>query len=116
MISPADPIEKIVNQIIRSIFHHLDFLEDDHPFFFHVLGIKKRMQENVRQKIDAERHVLIKDLGIETGVFSARKSIQGTPHGINLSRDIESRPPFGPFEKQMFDEMGDPVFIGMLVS
>jgi hypothetical protein len=116
MISPADPIEKIMNQIVWSIFYHLDLLEDHHPFFFHVLRVKKRMQENIRQEVDAERHVLIKDLRIEAGVFSARESIQRSTHRVNLSCNVESCTSFGSFEEKVLDEVGDPVFIGMLVS
>src|SRR4030043_1590728 len=108
MISPADPIEKIVNQVVRGIFYHLDLLEDHHPFFIHILRVKKRMQENVRQEVNAKRHALIKDLGIETGVFSARESIQRPPYRVNLSCNVESRPSFGSFKKQVLDEMGDP--------
>ena len=94
----------------------IDLLSD---IFLHPLLDPRDVEKErmvILQEINAERHVLIKDLSIEAGVFSARESIQRPPHRVNFSCDVESRPPFGSFEKQVLDKMGDPVFVGMLVS
>ena len=55
MISPADPVEKIMDVIVRSILHHLDLLEDDHPLLLHILRIHERMEEDIGEEINGQR-------------------------------------------------------------
>jgi hypothetical protein len=52
VISPTDPVEKIMNIIVRGILYHLNLLEDDHSLLLHIFTIDERMEEDVGKEID----------------------------------------------------------------
>jgi hypothetical protein len=55
MVSPADPIEKVMDIIIWSILHHFDLLEDHHPLLLNIFyiqdGILPDRQFSSRKKL-----------------------------------------------------------------
>jgi hypothetical protein len=116
MIPPTGPVEQIMNVIVRGILYHLNLLKDDHSLLLHVFIIDERMEENVGKEIDGKRQIFVDHFGIKTGVFPSCKCIERSADGVNLFGDVESGSSLCPFEKKVFNEMGDPIFLRRFIS
>ena len=60
----ADPkqiVEKIMDILLRRIFHHTYLLEDNLPLFINIVGFKNRIQEDIGQYIRENGEVPAKD-------------------------------------------------------
>ncbi len=116
MIPEEIEIEKIVHVVVRGVFGLGDFLQNDGSLPLDFFPIEDRIEKNVGQKIDGQGQMLVEDLGVVAGVFLSRKGIQDSPHGIDLLGDPGGAALFGPFEKQVLDEVGDPALVALLVA
>src|SRR3989338_3748330 len=74
------------------------------------------MEENVGQQIDRQRQVLVKHLGVVTGVFLGSKGIQHAADRVHFLRDAGGTALFGSFEEKVLDEMRNPVLVARLVT
>ena len=55
--------EDLMHQIVRGVFHHLDFFPDYLRFLGDVVGPEERVYDEVRQHFESARQVLIENLG-----------------------------------------------------
>ena len=68
--------EDLVHEIVRRIFDHLDFFDDDLLFALDVDFVKGGPQDDVRQDIDGKREVLVEDLDVVAGVLLGGERVE----------------------------------------
>ena len=61
--SPVSLREDLMHQVVRGVFHHLDFFPDYLRFLGDVVGPEERVYDEVRQHFESARQVLIENLG-----------------------------------------------------
>src|SRR3990172_2762102 len=113
---PDDLIEEVMDVIIRGILHHADLLEHHLAFLLQFFRVKYGIQEYVGQKVHSHGKVFLKDLGVKAGIFPVCERIQYPPHRVHLLGDVHGRAPFSPFKKHMLYEVGDPVYLLILMA
>ena len=55
VILPETLREDLVDQIVGRVLHHLDFLDDDLLLPLHVVGIERRVEDDVGEDVEGER-------------------------------------------------------------
>src|SRR5262245_51289813 len=98
-----------MHEVVWCVLHHFDLFQNDTPLLFHVLRVKFRIDQQIRQNIEGDRQVLVQYFRTVTNCFLRRESIQMSADGVNLTSDFLGRPMSGSFEKQMLDKMGDSI-------
>ena len=58
-----------MHQIIRGIFHHRYFIENNPAFFFDFIEIKNRVQQDVGNEVGSKGEVFRQHFGIIAAVF-----------------------------------------------
>ncbi len=104
-----DPLGKeVVDQVIWSILHHLDLLEDHRFLSLNVFSSEERMEENVREEIHRQREVLVEHAHVKAGVLLGGKGIHVSAHRIHGAGNLLGGAGCRPFKNQVLDEVGDP--------
>jgi hypothetical protein len=76
MVGPQSLAEKIVNQLVGCVLHHVYLLEDNPPFLLDIVKIENRIKQNVAQKIQGDRQFMAGNLGIVATIFLTGKSVK----------------------------------------
>jgi hypothetical protein len=76
MILPEPLGENLVDQVVRSVLHHLDLFDDDLFLPFNVCGAEGRVQHDVRQDVECQREMLVEDLDVVAGILFRRKRVE----------------------------------------
>ncbi len=105
MILPEALHEKIKDQFLRRVFHHVDLLKDHIALALYFIRREYRVQNDIRYEVKGKRKVLIQDLGIKSDVFLFRKCVQLAADGINHFGDFAGRTLPRALEKQVLDKM-----------
>ena len=59
--------------------------------------------------------MVVQDPGVKTGLFLGGEGIGHAADGIHLLGNVQGGPFAGALEDHVFDEMGDPVFLGVFI-
>jgi len=108
--------EEIVDVVVRRVLDLRDLLDDDVALPVDLFLGELRLREDVGQKVQGERKMLVEDLRVVAGVFLAGERVQHAADRVDLLRDLRRRPPRRALEEQVLEEMRDPGLLGSLVA
>ena len=114
MIFPEILSEKLVHQHIRIVFVDLDLFQDDASLTLDVIGREYRVQNQIGENIQSDRHVVCQRFHIEADGFLTRKRVEIAPNRVHLPRNHLCRPRTRPLEHHVFHKMGNAVGFGCL--
>jgi hypothetical protein len=110
MLRPETAREYVVKQIFRIVQVHLDFFEDDLAFLFHVIGIEFWPKDQIRNDVESDGQVLVKNFGVEANLLLGSESVEHAADGIHFAGDGFGGAAFCALENHVFDEMREAVF------
>ena len=116
MPPPKNLVKQVMDMVIGRVLHHFNLLEDYIPFPFDLIGIKDRVQKDIREELDGKGTMLIQHLCVKTGILLFRKPIEDAPHRVDLLGYIMGAPALRSLEDQVLDKMGNPLFLGTLLA
>jgi len=116
MLRPKAASEDIVEEILGIVEIHLDLFENDLALFLDVVGIELGPENQIRQDIEGDGQVLVKDLGVEADLFFRGESVEVAADGVHFAGDVLSAAMSGAFENHVFQEVGKSVFGGNLAA
>jgi hypothetical protein len=99
--------EEIVDEVVGSVLDHLDLLEDHRLFLFDVLRGEERPHQDVAQQVHRQRHVLVEDAHVETGVLLRGEGVHVPAHRVDGAGNGLGGAGGGALEEEVLDEMGD---------
>ncbi len=103
--APQLAIEEIVDQIIRSILHHGDLLQNHLALVLHLGGHKGGVQDDIAQQIGQLGQAVGQNGGVKAGGFGGGKGVGHPAHHIEFASDLVGIPASGALEDHMLDEM-----------
>src|SRR4030042_3801157 len=68
VLAPTDPVEKVVDIVVRGILHHPNFLKNDHSLLFHIVWFHDGMEENIGQEVNSKGEILINHRGVNKSI------------------------------------------------
>jgi hypothetical protein len=109
MVGPEMLVEEIVDELVRSVVHHPDLLEDDLALLFDLRGIEIGVEHDVGEQIERHGEMLVQDLGVETGVFLGGEGVDLSADRVDGQGDFLGAPIGRALEQKMLNEMRDTV-------
>jgi len=101
-----------VQKVFGVVEVHLDFFEDDLAFFFDVLGVKQRAENEIGDDVKGDGKMLVENLGVEADLFLGGKSIEHAADGVHFAGDGFGGAALGTFEDHVLHEVGETVLFG----
>ena len=105
-----------MHQIIRIIFLHLQFFEDDALFLGDIFFPKQRMQDEIGQHVEGEREMLVENFRVVADQLLGGEGVEISADRIDGARDLFRGPVAGAFEEHVLDEVRDAVLLGRFVA
>ena len=106
----------IEDDVVGRVFRGTDLLQDHMLLALQLLLVESRIDENVGEKIDGERHVVLEDAGIIGGRFDTGRGIELAADILDLFGDLAGTAPVGALEGHMLEEMGNAMLALGLVA
>ena len=69
------PGKFVMHKIRRRILDILDLLKHDPLFFFDLVRLEKRIVNEVKEKFNRQRQMLVEEFSVEAGFLAAGKSV-----------------------------------------
>ena len=108
-------LEMIEDDVVGRVVGLADLLQDDGALALELGRVEGRMQQDVGEDIERERHVLLQHLGVIRGAFARGIGVEVAADRLDLLGDGAGAAPLGALERHVFEEMGDAVDLGRLV-
>ena len=108
--------EELMDEVIRRVLDHLDFLGDHFLLALDVVRPERRPHHDVRQHVDRQRQMLVEGLDVIARVFLRGKRVHLPADGVDRLGDVFSAARFGALEQHVLDEMGDAVQLERCVA
>jgi hypothetical protein len=106
MAFPESLAEQFMDLVIRRVIHHMNFLEDDTPFFLNLVRIKYGVKDDVGEEIDCQRKTFCQYLGIIAAELATGECVQHPSDRIDLLCDSLGISAFGSLEEHVLYEVG----------
>ncbi len=116
MILPESLREDFVDEIVRRVLHHLDLFEDDFLLALDVLGVERRIPDDIGEDVERQRQVLVEHLDVIAGVFLGGKRVELPADRVDSLRDILGRARARSLEQHVLHEMRNAAALGVFVS
>ena len=109
MVLPETLREELVNQDVGIVFVDLDLFQDHAPLALDLSGGEHRVQHQVGQHVERDRHVLGQRLYVEADGLFAGKGVQVPADRIHFAGDVLGRTGARALENHVLDKVGDSV-------
>ena len=116
MTFEEDILKLVVDQFGWRVVVTLDLIADDFHFLVDLLLWIQAVEHDVCQHIDGLSKMLLRDGGIEAGVFFVGEGVEFTAQSLDGIDNLEGIAPCGALEGHVLTEMGEPFFVWQLVA
>ena len=93
--------------VVGRVLDLRDLLQDDRALAVDLVLGEARVQEDVGEQVERERQVLAQHLRVVAGVLLAGEGVEHAADGVDLLGDLRRRPPLGPLEEEVLEEVRD---------
>src|SRR6202158_4766534 len=112
MLRPETARKYVVKQIFRIVQVHLDFFEDDLAFLFHVIGIEFWPKDQIRDDVESNGQVLVKNFGVETNLLLGSEGVEHAADGVHFAGDGFGGAALRALKNHVLHEVGEAVLFG----
>ena len=105
MILPEVLGEDFMDQIVGTVFIHLDFFEDHAALPAYVFGAENRVTNQVTENVQSNGQMFVQNFDVEADAFLGGKRIDVSANRIHLAGNGLGRAVLGTFEYHVLDEM-----------
>ena len=114
--APIGLRKNLVHQVIRRVFHHLDFFLDDAAFVRDVRGLEERILHQVGEDAEGPGQVLIQNLDGIVGGFLGGEGVQVAANGVRRARNLLRAAVLGSLKEHVLDKVRDAVVLDALLA
>ena len=107
MVPPEALREQLVDQIVGGVLDHLDLFEDHLLLALDVLGVKGRVEHEVRQHVESRRQMLVEHLDVVARVLLRGEGVQVPAEAVDLLRDVLGAARRGALEEHVLHKVRD---------
>src|SRR5438874_3114295 len=108
-------LEIIEDDVVRRVVRLTDLLQDDGALALKLGGVEARMQQDVGQDVERERHVLFQHLGVIGRALARGIGVEMAADRLDLLGDVPGAAPFGALKGHVLEEMRGAVDLGRLM-
>ncbi len=108
-------LQPVKDDVVGRIQRLPDFLQDDMALGLDLFGVEHRVQNDIGNHIQRQRHIGRQDAGVIGCHLAAGIGVDIAAHILDLFGDAQGTAPLGALEGHMFKEMRDAVLFGPLV-
>ena len=101
------------HEIVGRILDRADLLDDDVLLARNLLGIERRLRQDVGQHVEPERHVGFQDARIIGRHLDAGAGVEVAAHRLDLLGDLARGAARRALEGHVLEEMRDAVLVGV---
>src|SRR5260370_21359082 len=106
MAGKMSAVGRVVGRQHRLIFVHADLVDDDVLFHGEIVGTEAGT-EDVGQDVDRFGQIFRQNGGVEDRVLFAGEGVVMSADTIEVTVDVESRPPWRAFEDHLLQKVRD---------
>ena len=108
-------LQPVKDDIVRGVERLPDFLQNHAAFDFDFGGVKDRVQQDVRDHIKPQRHVIFQHTRVKCCHLAAGIGVDIAAHVLDAFGDLQRTACLGSLECHMLKEMRDPVLFDPFV-
>src|SRR6516162_5772587 len=116
LIRVTQLVEMLEHDVVGRILRCADFLHDHALFALQLVRHERRIAEDVREHVERQRHIGLHDARIIGGSFRRGAGIEIAADRLDFLHDLARGAPRRAFERHMFEEMRDAMFVGPFVA
>jgi len=108
-------LQPVEDDVVGRIQRLPDLLQDHPALDLDLVRIEDRVQDDVGHDIQREAYVGLEHPGVVGRHLAPRVGVDVAAHVLDRLSDLQRRPPLGPLERHVFQEMRDAVLLGRFV-
>ncbi len=108
-------LEIVENDVVGRVVGLADLLQDHRALAFHLVRVEARIQQDVGEDIERQRHVFLQHLGVVGGALARGIGVEVAADRLDLLGDVAGAAPFGALERHVLEEMRGAVYRRRLV-
>src|SRR5947209_7040483 len=112
MLRPEAARENFVKKILGIVQVHFNFFEDHLALFLHIFRIEFRAEDKIRDDVESDRQVLVKNLGVEANLFLGSEGVKHAADGVHFAGDGFGGATLRALENHVLHEVGQAVLLG----
>ena len=105
----------VEDDVVGRVVGLADLLQDHGALAFELGRVEGRMQQDVGEDVERERHVLLQHLGVIRGAFARGVGVEMAADRLDLLGDRAGAAPLGALERHVLEKMRDAVDLRRLV-
>ena len=106
----------VEHEVVGRVLGGADLLDDDALLAGELLGIERRIGQDVGQHVERERNVGAQHARVIRGALDAGRRIEVAADRLDLFGDLARGAPRRALERHVLEQMGNTVLVGLLVA
>ncbi len=116
LIGIGGGLEMIEDDVVGRVLGLAQLLQHDFAFARQLVGFELRIEQDVADDVERERHVGLHHLGEIGGRFARRIGVEMAAHGFDFLGDVARRAPRRALERHVLEHVGNAVDLGRFVA
>src|SRR5581483_1665054 len=108
--------EDLMYEVVWAVLVHFDFFQDHAAFARDVPRIEYRVKNQIGEHIESDGKMLVENFDVEANTLFGGEGVHVSADRVDLTGDVFGGARLGSFEDHVFNEMRDPVVLGVLVA